>query len=142
MMSIVDEKDQEDKKKIIIIDDEDDSEDSEESFDFASHRAKEKQERLVKEKQARLGKDQDSDNSDTEPEIVDVIPSKKKNTNKNLDDEIEMYPAFKTQMNKLNSQYIKTVYVALFLMIVLAPMFYATSTTSPFKAISTARRTH
>ena len=44
------------------------------------------------------------------------IDEEKSNTN--LDDEIEMYPAFKTQMNKLNSQYIKTVYVALFLMIV------------------------
>jgi len=44
------------------------------------------------------------------------IDEEKSNTN--LDDEIEMYPAFKTQMNKLNNQYIKTVYVALFLMIV------------------------
>lgn len=44
------------------------------------------------------------------------IDEEKSNTN--LDDEIEMYPAFKKQMNKLNNQYIKAVYVSLFLMIV------------------------
>ena len=44
------------------------------------------------------------------------IDEEKSNTN--LDLEIETYPAFKKQMNKLNNQYIKVVYIALFLMVV------------------------
>jgi len=44
------------------------------------------------------------------------IDEEKSNTN--LDLEIELYPTFKKQMNKLNNQYIKTVYIALVLMVV------------------------
>jgi len=39
-------------------------------------------------------------------------------SNTNLDTEIELYPEFKNEMRKLNNQYIKAVYAALFFMIV------------------------
>lgn len=48
-------------------------------------------------------------------EYLDIDEQK---SNTNLDLEIETYPAVKKQMNKLNNQYIKTVYIALFLMVV------------------------
>ena len=37
--------------------------------------------------------------------------------NTNLDTEIELYPKFKKDMNRLNNQYLKAVYAALFFMI-------------------------